>query len=404
MKPDRKPRMRPVIDNQTARRMFLDHHLLLGSRSGAGKGADLQDVIDHLGFVQVDSVNTLARAHDLILWSRRQQYRAPNLPNLMKTRGAFEHWTHDASVISMQHFPMWRHKFARDKAHMDSKWGAWRRGGFRDQIDAVLRQITDGGRCTSMDVGAGEARGKGGWWDWHPSKTALEYLWRSGVLSVCHRAGFRKVYDLTERVIPEQYLNAHVPEHDMIEWACASALDRLGFATSGEIAAFYDIITPAQAKDWCATALRDHRIIEVDVGAADGSLRRSFIWPNTLESAPSDPNARVRLLSPFDPALRDRNRTERLFGFHYRIEIFVPAPKRKYGYYVFPVMQGDRVIGRIDTKRDGGITRVTAFWPEKGVRTGKARINVLEAEIDRVAKFVGSQAVEWDRNWLKEIS
>lgn len=396
--------MRPIIDNQTARRLFLDRHLLLGGRSGSGKGEDLQSVIDHLGFVQVDSVNTLARAHDLILWSRRQQYRAPNLPRHMKTRGAFEHWTHDASVISMQHFAMWRHKFAKDKAFMDKRWGAWRRDGFREQLDAVLKQITDEGRCTSMDVGKDEPKGSGGWWDWHPSKTALEYLWRSGQLSVCHRTGFRKVYDLTERVIPSEHLTTQVSEHDMIEWACSTALDGLGFATSGELAAYYEIIIPKQAKDWCANALQNQYIIEADIQSHDGTLRPSFIRPDKLKEIPPAPNARVRILSPFDPALRDRKRAERLFGFHYRIEIFVPAPKRQYGYYVFPVMQGDRLIGRIDTKRDGDATLVTGFWPEKGVRMGKARIKALEAEIERVATFVGSAAVNWSADWLKEFA
>ena len=406
------PDMRPVIDNQTARRIFLDRHLLSGARSGKGKGADLQSVLDHLGFVQVDSVNTLARAHDLILWSRRQQYRPAALSNLVQSRGGFEHWTHDASVISMQSFPMWRYKFARDKAHMDAKWPAWRREGFREQLDEVRKQITENGQCTSMDVGKDEARGSGGWWDWHPSKTALEYLWRSGELAVCHRKGFRKVYDLTERIIPPEQLNAHVSEHDMIDWACSTALDRLGFATSGELAAFYAIITPAQAKAWCTEALRDHTIFEADIESHDGTLRRSFITGETLgvspltaenRSPPPEPNARVRLLSPFDPALRDRKRAERLFGFHYRIEIFVPAPQRKYGYYVFPVLQGDRLIGRIDTKRDGETLAVTAFWPEAGVRMGKARLTALQAEIDRAATFVGSAQVEWAKDWLKEI-
>ncbi len=394
--------MLPIIDNQTARRIFLDNHLLLGARSGAGKGDDLQSVIDHLGFVQVDSVNTLARAHDLILWSRRQQYRAPNLPKHMKTRGAFEHWTHDASVISMQHFAMWRHKFAKDKAFMDKRWGAWRREGFREQLDAVLRQIADEGGCSSMDVGKDEKKGSGGWWDWHPSKTALEYLWRSGDLSVCHRKGFRKVYDLTERVIPPEYLKARMPLDGMIDCACVQALQALGFATSGEIAAFYDIVTPQQAKDWCALELKRGELIEVDIQSADGSLRRSFAFPDLPDITPPEPNNRVRLLSPFDPALRDRKRAERLFNYHYRIEIFVPAPKRQYGYYVFPVMQGDRMIGRVDTKRDGDTTLVTAFWPEKGVRMGKARIRALEAEIDRVATFVGSTDVTWAVDWLKE--
>jgi uncharacterized protein YcaQ len=253
-----------------------------------------------------------------------------------------------------------------------------------------------------MDVGKDEVKGSGGWWDWHPSKTALEYLWRSGELSVCHRTGFRKVYDLTERVIPPQHLNARVSEEDMIDWACSSALRGLGFATSGELAAYYEIATPAQAKDWCGAALGLGRIIEADIESHDGALRRSFVSPEILDEMPPEPNARVRLLSPFDPALRDRKRAERLLGFHYRIEIFVPAPKRQYGYYVFPVMQGDRLIGRIDTKRDGDATLVTAFWPEKGIRMGKARVMALEAEIDRVASFVGSTSVNWAINWLKE--
>ncbi len=284
---------------------------------------------------------------------------------------------------------------------MDRRWDAWRRDGFREQLDAVLAQIQHDGGCTSMDVGKDEAKGSGGWWDWHPSKTALEYLWRSGDLSVCHRTGFRKVYDLTERVIPPEHLNARVSEHDMIDWACTSALARLGFATAGELAAFYDIITPAQAKEWCASALKDQTIFEADVESHDGSLRRSFILANANLNPECEPNARVRLLSPFDPALRDRKRAERLFGFHYRIEIFVPAPKRKYGYYVFPVMQGDRLIGRIDAKRDGDTTVVSAFWPEHGVRMGKARMKALQSEIERAAAFVKSTEIRWEQDWIK---
>ncbi len=395
---------RPLIDNQTARRLFLDRHLLLSQHSGSGRGGDLQSVVDHLGFVQVDSVNTLARAHDLICWSRRTQYRAPNLLKLVQSRTSFEHWTHDASVIAMRHWPMWRHKFAREKARMDRRWDAWRREGFRDELETVMRQISDHGACSSMDVGEGEERKSGGWWDWHPSKTALEYLWRAGELSVCHRRGFRKHYDLTERVIPEEYRRAKMSKEAMIDRACSNALANLGFATSGEMAAFYDIVTPAEAKDWCARAHANHQIIEMDIESHDGARRRSFVLPGILDATPPGPTNRVRLLSPFDPALRDRKRAERLFGFHYRIEIFVPAPKRSYGYYVFPVMQGDRMIGRIDTKRDGDVTRVTAFWPEQGVRMGKARQKALSAEVERVATFVGSRDVVWAEDWLKENS
>lgn len=392
----------PVLDNTTARRVFMAHHGLADRPSGPGKGADLKAVIDDLGFVQLDSVNTFARAHDLTLWARRQQYRPKALQHLLhRDRKLFEHWTHDAAIMPIESFPYWRMRFARDAIRMEQRWKEWRRGDFTAKIDAVLRRISDDGCCTSGDVGTDEVRGKGGWWDWHPSKTALEYLWRSGQVSVLRRDGFTKVYDLTERVIPPEYLNARHTDAETIDWCCAGVLDRLGFATSGELAAFWDHVTPAEAKIWCADALAVGRIVEVDVQGVDGKLRRSFAWPDLMDKARPDVAGRLRVLSPFDPALRDRKRAERLFGFHYRIEIFVPAPKRRYGYYVFPVIEGDRLIGRIDMKRDGDVLAVRAFWPEVGVRMGSGRVRALQAELDRAAGFGGCNAVTYEVDWLR---
>lgn len=398
-------RSRPILSNPVARRLFLDRHLLGAGQGGPGRGADLAQVIGDLGFVQVDSVNTLARAHDLILWTRRQQYRPEALDGLRRDRAVFEHWTHDAAVVPMRFFPHWRLKHARDEAHMKRRWPTWRREGYEHRFDDVLERIAAHGPVTSADVGAGEEKGSTGWWDWHPSKTALEYLWRAGHLSVTERVGFRKVYDLTERVIPPEYLNARPHPEETLDWACGAALDRLGFATSGELAAFWDIAAPREAKDWVARALAGGRVVEVDIEQADGRLRRSVVRPETLEMLPEPVGgSRVRVLSPFDPALRDRRRAERLFGFHYRIEIFVPAPKRRYGYYVFPVMEGDRLIGRIDMKaeRGSGCLSVAAFWPERGVRMGKGRIARLEAELDRVRRIGRCETVRWAEGWLRE--
>lgn len=392
----------PVLSNSAARHLFLARHGLHDRPSGAGKGADLQAAIDRLGFVQLDSVNTFARAHDLILWSRRGQYRPKALPHLLhKDRQLFEHWTHDAAIIPMDHFAHWRLRFARDEARLSSRWKDQRRDDFHEKIDAVLRQISDYGACTSGQVGAGERRGSGGWWDWHPSKTALEYLWRSGQISVLRRDGFTKVYDLTERVIPAEHLNRRHHPDETIDWCCAAALDRLGFATSGELAAFWDHITPAEAKAWCTAALAEGRVTEIDVAGVDGKLRRSFAWPDVMDTLPRAPVPRVRILSPFDPALRDRKRAERLFGFSYRIEIFVPAPQRTYGYYVFPVMQADRIIGRIDMKREGTALKVRAFWPEAGVRMGAGRVGALRKELDRAAVFGGCDDVVFADDWLR---
>lgn len=395
----------PVLRNRAARRVFLERHGLHDRPSGPGKGADLKAVIDDLGFVQVDSVNTFARAHDLILWSRRQQYRPRALPHLLhRDRQVFEHWTHDAAIIPMESFSHWRLRFARDAVRMEQRWKEWRRGDFTAKIDDVLRRISDQGCCTSGQVGKDESRGSGGWWDWHPSKTALEYLWRSGQVSVVRRQGFTKVYDLTERVIPAEHLNRRHHPEETIDWCCTGALDRLGFATSGELAAFWDHVTPAEAKAWCAAALADGRIIEVDVEGVDGKLRRSFAWPDLMDRPVAEPASRIRILSPFDPALRDRKRAERLLGFSYRIEIFVPAAKRRYGYYVFPVMEGDQMIGRIDMKREEGVLAVRAFWPEQGVRMGAGRAAALHKELERAALFGGCAEVAFAKGWQTPVN
>ena len=394
--------MIPVLKNARARHVFLQRHGLSDAPSGAGKGADLAALIAGLGFVQLDSVNTFARAHDLILWSRRQQYRPAALGHaLARDRDVFEHWTHDAAAIDMGLFAHWRHKFARDAAVLEGRWTSWRRDDFTQKIDEVLRQVSDHGACSSGDVGKDESRGSGGWWDWHPSKTALEYLWRSGQLSVVRRDGFRKVYDLTERVIPAERLNARVDEAQTVDWACGAALDKLGFATSAELAAFWDLTTKQEAKDWAVAALADGRAIEVDVAGADGGLKRVLARPEVMDETVAAPQNRVRIVSPFDPALRDRKRAEWLFGFHYRIEIFVPAPKRQYGYYVFPVMEADRLIGRIDMKRNGDVLDVTAFWPEAGVQMGAGRLARLRAELSRAARFGGCGDLRYAADWLR---
>jgi len=395
----------PVLNNPVARRLFLARHGLCGPVPD-----DLGGLIGALGFVQVDSVNTVARAHDMILWSRRPGYRPQALDTLLaRDRAVFEHWTHDASVIPVASFPHWRLRFERDAARLAPRWQQWH-GDFAHRFDAVLKRIADHGACGSGDLAEGEPRGPSGWWDWHPSRTALEYLWRTGAVSVVRREGFRKIYDLTERVIPATLLQPRFDVEETLDWACNGALDRLGFATSGEIAAFWALATPQEAKAWCARALSEGRVIEVAVQGADGSLRRAYARPGLLDEPVPEPGAGVRILSPFDPALRDRKRAGRLFGFHYRIEIYVPEPQRRYGYYVFPVLEGARLIGRVDVRAEGrskvgfnppsGALALRAFWPEPGVSMGKGRLARLEAELGRVALFAGCDRITRAPDWL----
>ncbi|MEM9107132.1 MAG: crosslink repair DNA glycosylase YcaQ family protein [Pseudomonadota bacterium] len=394
------------LSNSAARRLFLERHALADDPSRRLSKTDLQALIKRLGFVQVDSINTVARAHDMILFSRRQCYRPKQLKSLLeKERFLFEHWTHDAAIIPVDYYPHWQLRFDRDRALLQKRWREWRRDGFEEKFDDILAHVRQNGPAMSRHLGEDETKTSGGWWDWHPSKTALEYLWRTGELSVCRRDGFQKVYDLSERVIDDNHRGFRPREEDTIEWACSGALDRLGFGTSGEIAAFWDKVSTTESKRWCAEQL-GHGLIEVEMETASGKSHRVFARPDIIDSAgqAAELPQRIRVLSPFDPAIRDRKRTERLFGFHYRIEVFVPAAKRRYGYYVFPLLEADRLIGRIDMKcrRDDGVLDVTAFWPEPKVKLGRGRLQRLEAELDRVRRFTGCERIEFADDWVRD--
>lgn len=392
-----------VIPNRHARRLFLDRHALAEVPVGAASGAALAGLVGRIGFVQVDSITTVARAHDMILWSRRQGYRPTALKQaLERERSLWEHWTHDAAILPVDLWPMWRGRFARDEARLHDGWRKWFREGYEAQFDTILDRIARDGPVSSSDVGEGEERGRGGWWDWHPSKTALEWLWRTGQLAITRREGFRKVYDLTERVIPAAVRAVPFDPEAEVAWACASALERLGFGTAAEVAAYWNAVPVEAARGWLAGALRAGRVDEVEVEGADGARRRVFALPGLAGVEVPEPPARLRVLSPFDPALRDRKRAEFLFGFRYRIEVFVPEPKRVFGYYVFPLLEGERLVGRMDVKRAGSALAVRAVWPEPGVMFGKGRIAKLEAELERLAAFAGCAQVAFAEGWLRE--
>jgi len=398
----------PLIGNRDARRIFLHRHLLSDAPQGPASGNHLLQLIQGLGFVQLDSINTVARAHDLILFSRRQRYRPQALKTLYERDGAlFEHWTHDAAVIPMGYYPHWELRRQRDAQMLRQRYKNWHQHDFEGRFQSVLDQIRAQGPVSSSDVGQDEPRSNGGWWDWHPSKTALEYLWRAGALCVVGRDGFQKRYDLTERVIDAALCDpSQAPdEAQTIDWCCNGALDRLGFATPGELAAFWAHISPAEAKAWVQREQAAGRVEQVQIAGADGTVHRSFARPGLASDPARDmaPTARLRVLSPFDPALRDRKRAERLFGFRYRIEMFVPAPKRVYGYYVFPILQGDSIIARVDMKahRDRDTLVVRALWPEPGSRWGKGKQAAFEAELARIIRLAGVSQIAFEDGWLR---
>lgn len=390
------------ISNQAARRIFLARQGLSASPGRALSKTDLLQLINDIGFVQVDSISTVERAHNQILFSRNQTFRREHLRQLMEEdRALFEHWTHDASIIPCAFYPYWKHRFRRREATMRVRWAKWHGEGFDRAFDETYAKIAEDGAILAREVKQADHK-SGGWWEWHPSKTALEFLWHTGKLAISARENFQKVYDLSERVIPAKHLDEEVSHADFVDWACRSALSRLGFATHGEIAAFWDLVSPEEAKDWVRSNREDLDEVEIEcVGGA--KPRAAFAFPG-LSPDPEDwpaPPARIRVLSPFDPLLRDRNRAERLFGFRYRIEVFVPEAKREYGYYVFPLLEGDRLIGRIDMRADrkAGTLNVARLWLEPKVRASAGRMARLEAELTRVARFAGVSEIVYAEGW-----
>tara|TARA_R110002020_G_scaffold136630_9_gene304683 strand:- start:20461 stop:21654 length:1194 start_codon:yes stop_codon:yes gene_type:complete len=390
------------ISNKAARRIFLAKQGLSASPSRALTKPDLLQTIHDLGFVQIDSISTVERAHNQILFSRNQTFRREHLRQLLEDdRALFEHWTHDASIIPSAFYPYWKHRFRRREATMRIRWAKWHGEGFDRAFDETYAKIAEGGAILAREVKQADHK-SGGWWEWHPSKTALEFLWHTGKLAISARQNFQKVYDLSERVIPGDHLNEEVSHADFVDWACSSALSRLGFATHGEIAAFWDLVSPDEAKDWVSS--NRSALDEVEIECTGGAKSRASFAFAGLSPDPDDwpdPPARIRVLSPFDPLLRDRNRAERLFGFRYRIEVFVPEAKREFGYYVFPLLEGDRMIGRIDMKADrkAGVLNVARLWLEPKIRASAGRLARLDAELGRVARFAGVSQIVYADGW-----
>ena len=242
-----------VIPVAAARRLLMGAQGLLDDPEGRVTQASLARLIRRLGFVQMDSINVVERAHHLTLHTRMFAFKQEQFTRaLEQDRSLFEHWTHDASAIPVEWFPHWKPRFRKDSAQIQGNawWQYHFRGVDGKQVVAqVLERITQEGPLKSVDFSHPEKRGP--WWGWKPQKAALDFLWRTGQLAIVKRLHFHKVYDLTERVLPDQH-GAKEPDEDThIHWACSSALERLGVASPKELADFWAVLDVAQVKAWC---------------------------------------------------------------------------------------------------------------------------------------------------------
>lgn len=382
------------ITNRDARKLWLHTHGL--SRSPTG-GLDVLQIIKDLGFVQLDSIRNVTRAHHHILWSRNQNYREPMLDVLLsEQRDLFEHFTHDASVIPMDYYPMWGKQFRRMKQRLGASKYYTALLGAKDR-NAIKDRLRGEGPLSTRAFNT-KITGKKKMWSRPPHKVALDYMWYIGELSTSHRTNFHKFYDLLEQIIPANILEKKHTDMAQINWLCSAALERLGMASLRDIQKFWDAVSLAEVKDWADQNPGKFTTIEMQV--ADGKWH-TMLAPPDIETQileAKKPTSRLRILNPFDPVIRDRDRLLKLFGFTYRIEIFVPAAKRTWGYYVYPLLEKDRFIGRIELKADrkANTLCVKKLWAEPGIKWTDGRTQKLSAELTRLSKLIGCKNITWD--------
>ena len=354
--------------------------------------AAVRAAIDAVGTVQLDAINVLARTQFLLLFSRVGAYDPGLLHRLTGPGGElFEYWGHAASLLPMGTQPLFRWRMAQpynDTPMAAARYEAWAQE-HRGYIAQVLAEVRDTGAIPASRLRE-PRRQDGEWWDRRSvGRQALEWLFARGDLAGWRTPNFERVYDVPERVIPAAVLAVPTPpieqaQRDLLLLAARSH----GIGTVVDLADYYRV-KPAVAKVRVRELVEDGALLPVEV---EGWRERGYLLPGTTPKRPTRTTA--TLLSPFDSLIWERARTSRLFGFDYRIEVYVPAPKRTYGYFVLPVLLGDQLVGRLDLKADrkGSTLLVPAAHLEAGIDAGVVATAVA-AELEALAGWLGLDTV-----------
>jgi len=354
-------------------------------RARRGTAREVEEAIRRLSCVQLDSISTVERSHRIVLASRVGAYPREAVSQLLRRGRVFEYWAHEACLVPVEDWPLFR--------SVMSEHHPWR-GDVIGQHPALAEEvraaIRDRGPLASRDF---DGSGPGGMWNWKPAKIMLEALWHRGELAIAGRvSGFQRLYDLAERVVPREVLEAPEPDEPT----------RLRELTLRAVRARGALTESGVVEHWRlrggAARIRPH----VDALVREGILERAeveeggapVLVPAGADLDPPHPTAAV-LLSPFDNLLWDRRLVKRVFGFDHVIEVFKPVPQRRYGYYVLPFLWRDRIVGRADLKseRREGALGVKAFHLEPGVRRSTALDDALDRALDRLRQAIGLERV-----------
>jgi uncharacterized protein YcaQ len=371
-----------------ARRIALIAQGFARRQPEAATRRDVARLADHLGVLQIDSVNVLARAHLLPGFSRLGAYDTADLDVLSyggRRRRLFEYWGHEASLMPVGLQPLLRWRMAR-AARGEGIYGDLARFG-RERADIVAkvrRDVLRNGPLSAADLDH-EHKGDGGWWGWSEGKRALEWLfWAGEVTTATRRGAFERVYDLTERVLPQAVLDAPTPDEAEAQRALLRrSAAALGIATARCLRDYYRL-------DAADAARRLPELVEAgDLIPAEvkGWGQQAYLWRDAPRPRRVEAQA---LLAPFDPLIWQRERTENLFGVRVRLEIYTPAEKRTHGYYVLPFLMGEHIVARVDLKADRAARtlRVQAAHGEPGHDAAEVA-PALAAELARMAAWLG---------------
>ena len=361
--------------------------------SGLATRRHLSSVMNHVGLVQIDSVNVLARSHELVLFSRIGDHPKDLVAKATAAGDVFEYWGHEAAHLPTAHHHLLRFRMRENSdGHWIQRVSAELEKKNPQFLSDVLQRLRDEGPLVASDISTRQGP-KGPWWDWDAGKRALEVLfWRGDVTAYRRASDFARIYDIAERVLPKDVLNTPAPtEHESRKQLLLIAARANGVATARDLADYH-----RQKPKECL-----HLVNEL---VARGELEKVRVegWRDDAFMVPGATIPRTvqtrALLSPFDSLIWYRPRAERLFDFHYRLEIYTPAPKRKFGYYVLPFLLDGQLVGRVDLKADrhAGVLRVNAAYSEEGVDTQRVSYE-LSQELFEMAQWLKLSDVQVQR-------
>lgn len=387
-----------------ARQLHLAAQGLGQARRKAASKQDVLDVIRAMGALQIDTISVVARSPYFVLWSRLGDYQMEWLDSLLEEGALFEYWAHEACFLPIEDFGLYRHRMLNPEA-MGWKFNArW----LRDNADAVKKlheHVREFGPVRSADFERKD-KGASGWWGWKPEKRSLEVLFTTGQLMIARRQSFQRVYDLTERVHPKWH-DRHLPSLEQVQQRLLSkSVHALGIAKASWVADYFRCRKQVDAA---------HPEILLDSGEliaceVEGWTQPAYIHRDRLALAESAARGELKstatvLLSPFDPVVWDRKRASELFGFDYVLECYTPAPKRRHGYFVLPILRRGVLVGRVDAKahRAHGVFELKALHLEPGVRESDSLYSDLALAFQRCANWHGTPSLEIDNCSSKDL-